>query len=299
MATSRTCTICDLTIENVDLCEHASVRSNIRRFMNESFVMWRCPHCRSIHAKDEVDLNHYYANYPFHKLVSNPLLRHFHNKMIRRLKRAGLKRHHRVIDYGCGSGLFVDHLKSKGYLHIVGFDTFSERFNDQTVLQDSYDFVFSQDVIEHVADPRKLLRTFHRLAKPGGVIAIGTPNASAIDLAHPHDTIHALHAPYHRTILSKGALLNAGQKLGWELTSYYPAAYANTYLPGVNARMWVRYCRTHDNTIDLAFEPPRLSLRFLTPLALFDLFLGGLFCPELDIMALFRNTDRSTSVTSD
>lgn len=299
MATSRICTICDLKVENVDMCERASVRSNIRRFIDESFMVWRCPDCQSIHARDEVDLSHYYAHYPFHKITNNPLVRYFYNKMIRRLKRAGLKRHHRLIDYGCGSGLLVDHLKSKGYPNVVGFDAFSERFNDETVLKDSYDFVFSQDVIEHVPDPWELLHTFQTLVKPAGVIAIGTPNASAIDLVHPHDTIHALHTPYHRTILSKVALLDAGRKLGWELTSYYPAAYANTFLPGVNARMWVRYCRTHDNTIDLAFEPPHLRLCFLTPLALFDFFLGGFFCPELDIMAVFRSADPPTELTND
>ena len=36
--------------------ETASVRSNVRAFRNEQFVIWRCTACKSIHAQDDVDL---------------------------------------------------------------------------------------------------------------------------------------------------------------------------------------------------------------------------------------------------
>lgn len=288
MGAQRTCKVCRLAIEDVDRCESAVVRSNVRRFIDESFVVWRCPGCRSIHARDEVDLQHYYAHYPFHKMAPNPLLRFFHHKLLRRMRRAGLERHHHVIDYGCGSGLFVDYLKSKGFAHAVGYDAFSERFRDAGALERTYDCIFSQDVIEHVPEPWDLLHTFQRLAKPNGIIAIGTPNAAAIDLARPLDTLHALHQPYHRSILAKDALIAAGDELGWRLLRYYPAAYGNTYLPFVNFRMWTRYSGALDNTMDLVFESPHFRLRFLSPAALFDAFLGGFFCPDLDVMAVFR-----------
>ena len=64
----------------------------------------------------------------------------------------------------------------------AGYDAYAPAFADPAALTRTYDCVVSQDVVEHVADPRALLATFDRLCRPGGVIAIGTPDASGIDL---------------------------------------------------------------------------------------------------------------------
>lgn len=195
---------------------------------------------------------------------------------------------HRVLDFGCGGGLFVDHLRRHGYHRAVGYDAYSDRFNDRSLLDTAYDCVFSQDVLEHVTDPWQFLNELSELAGPGALIAIGTPNAAAIDLAEPEASLHALHQPYHRTIFSRGALLGAASELAWDLVAYHPEPYADTWIPFLNARTWFRYSIAHDNTIDLAFEPPRLARGLLRPGLLLDALFGAWRPRELDIMAIFR-----------
>ena len=137
--------------------EQASVRSNVRKFASEQFAIWRCPHCKSIHARDEVDLGHYYADYPFHKLKDisvDWMLSAMYDNLLARLKSAGLKQEHRILDFGCGSGLFIAYLRKKGYSNVFGYDEYSENFADKSVLADAYDCVTAQDVIEHVPEPQ-------------------------------------------------------------------------------------------------------------------------------------------------
>ena len=203
--------------------------------------------------------------------------------------RAGLQPDHAILDYGCGTGHFVEHLKRRGYGNAVGYDAYSERFADPEVLHRTYDCVVAQDVLEHVPAPNELLDQFALLSGPNAIIAVGTPNASAIDLTRPEPSIHALHMPYHRHILSKEALLTAGRQRGWELERFYSAEYGNTAIPFLNAPFMSFYMRVADNSIDALFEPPSLlPLATRLPITLFLGLFGCLLAREVDVMAVFR-----------
>jgi hypothetical protein len=56
----------------------------------------------------------------------------------------------------------------------------------------------------------------------------------------------------------------------------------------VNSRFLTHYFQAHDNTVDLALEPIRLSWKLVTPLTLFWGFFGYFFAPETDVMAVYR-----------
>jgi 2-polyprenyl-3-methyl-5-hydroxy-6-metoxy-1,4-benzoquinol methylase len=274
--------------------ERGEVRSNVRRFSSERFALWRCPHCLSLHARDEVDLAHYYADYPFHKLKDSEvdlLLRAMYRNLLSRLRAAGIGPEHSLLDYGCGSGLFLSYARERGFTRAEGYDEYSEQYSDRSVLGRSYDCLVTQDVIEHVPDPQAFVRTLHELTRPGSVIMIGTPNAEAIDLQDPEPRVHTLHQPYHRHILSKRALCALGKELGWELVRYSPTNYTNTLLPGANPAFITHYFSCFDNNCDMAVEPPRLdSLKFWSPMTFAHLFLGYFWAPEADVMAIFRRT---------
>lgn len=284
------CNICEAEC-GADV-EHAEVRSNVRKFAQEKFTVWRCPHCLSLHARDEVDLAHYYADYPFHKLKDNkadPLLRAMYRNLLSRLSAAGVSAEHSLLDYGCGSGMFLSYLRERGFTHAAGYDEYSEDYADPSALARSYDCVMSQDVIEHVPEPQALVRRMHELCKPGGVIVVGTPNAEAIDLQEPETRVHTLHQPYHRHILSKRALHALGRDLGWELIRYYPTMYANTLLPGANTAFLNHYFAINDNNCDLAVEPPALgNWKLWSPVTLAHLLCGYFWPVESDVMAIFR-----------
>jgi 2-polyprenyl-3-methyl-5-hydroxy-6-metoxy-1,4-benzoquinol methylase len=284
------CNICSKEIAR-DV-ERASVRSNVRKFREEQFGLWRCPECRSIHAAEEVDLAHYYRSYPFHNLGEQSvdwMLRAMYKKQLARLKAAGLRPEHHVLDFGCGGGAFLQFLQGEGYEHVFGYDEYSSKYSDKRVLDAKYDVILTQDVLEHVAEPWQLLDQLDALLKPGGAILIGTPNADDIDLHNPESRVHALHQPYHRHIFSRAALHSLGDKLPWTLEHYYPTMYSNTFVPFVNSRFVFHYFRSLDNTLDLVVEPIKATnLRLWAPDTLFWALFGGFFAPESDVMVVYR-----------
>lgn len=267
--------------------ERGAVASNVRAFAAETFALWRCGGCRSIHARDEVDLDRYYRAYPFARATASRVTRFFHGRLWRRLRAAGVAPRARVLDYGCGRGLLVAALRRRG-VDAHGYDAYDSEFADRATLATSYDAVIAQDVIEHVADPLGLLDELGRLVRPGGRVAIGTPDAAAIDLAQPERWRHTLHQPYHRHLLAHPALEAAATARGWAVLRRWRRPYTNSWVPTLNQPYLLRYLRAVDDTLDVAFEPPRFRWAMITPAALLDAAFGALRCPPGDGMIVFQ-----------
>jgi 2-polyprenyl-3-methyl-5-hydroxy-6-metoxy-1,4-benzoquinol methylase len=285
------CAACGAEGERI-VCEQGAARSNVRAFRAETFAIWRCGECLSLHARDQVDLEHYYQSYPFHALPDDWRLMVLYDQQLRRLFRAGVRPQHRILDYGCGGGGFVEHLRRRGFRHSFGYDRYSSKYAEPSLLAQRYDCLVSQDVLEHVLEPQELLDEFDRLVAPRGVVAIGTPNAEAIDLKQVERYVHALHLPYHRHIFSKRALIAAGSARGWRLERYYPTQYGNTGVPFMNSRFYLYYMRLGDNSLDYLLEPPKVTpLLARLPITLFWGLLGRFFAEETDVMAVFRRPE--------
>jgi 2-polyprenyl-3-methyl-5-hydroxy-6-metoxy-1,4-benzoquinol methylase len=291
------CNICGASVQSLADCERGAVCSNVRQFRKEQFELWRCPACSSLHSIGDVDLDHYYRGYPIFVAALDWKLDVVYGAMLRRLTRAGLRPEHRILDYGCGSGTFVEYLKMKGYTHAVGYDAFAEKFRDASVLDARYDCVVSQDVIEHVDEPIELIRRFDAMVEPGGLIAIGTPDASAIDLSRADDFIHTLHQPYHRHILSAAALHTLGEQIGWSVERFYSTMYNNTLVPTMNPRFVLHYVRCNDDCFDLITEPIHTPLRLFSPVTLFYAIFGFFFDRHTDIQFMFRKAAEPARLT--
>jgi 2-polyprenyl-3-methyl-5-hydroxy-6-metoxy-1,4-benzoquinol methylase len=267
--------------------EAASVRSNVRAFRDERFVVWRCGACKSIHAQDDVDLAHYYARYPVFDAALDWKLRTVYGSMLKRLREGGLKPGDKVLDYGCGKGVLVQFLREQGF-DASGWDRYSEGWTDASVLGQQYDCIVSQDVIEHVDSPHALLSELFGMVKPGGIVSIGTPDAAALDLKNAEDFVHALHLPYHRHILSMAALEKAGEQAGFEVVRRYDTMYNNTLVPTMNPRFVLHYVRCRDDVFDLVVEPIAFTWKMFSPLTPFFIFFGYFFDRHTDIQVIFQ-----------
>ena len=94
----------------------------------------------------------------------------------------------RLLDYGCGYGALLQILSSRDIVSL-GYEPSSERgqfttaerrfqiLNRPEQLADAgpFDLIVCTEVLEHVSDPRSVLRTFRRLAAPGALLAITVP----------------------------------------------------------------------------------------------------------------------------
>ena len=109
-----------------------------------------------------------------------------------------------LLDAGCGTGIETANLRRLAPgLNIHGVDISSIALADAASRQGAsaavlyqaalerlpfadsvFDYISSHEVIEHIEDPAAVLREFWRVLKPGGIVAIATPNGASWWLEH-------------------------------------------------------------------------------------------------------------------
>jgi len=291
MTTTLSCTICNVDLPLDRAPEMRQIHSNVRKFQHETFTVWRCPQCHSLHSRDDVNLDEYYAHYPLQNHHMDPVTRVGYQNRLRSMFRLGLKAGQTVLDYGCGQGVFVQFLQEKGY-QAYGYDAYVPAYADSSVLNAEYDFVTAYDVIEHVKEPGTWLRHIAGYLRPGGVLVLGTPAADQIDLSNQETFLSELHQPYHRHILSEKALLDLGQRANLEVIKVDHRYYFDTLYPFVNARFGKAYLLRIGNTMDALLDEPRPDIIFKSPRLLFYAFFGYLFPPKGNISVFLRKPQR-------
>ncbi|MBD2200421.1 class I SAM-dependent methyltransferase [Calothrix anomala FACHB-343] len=289
------CSICDYCVDEKDNSAFATFFCNVRAFREEKFQVWRCPKCQTIHCLDVVDLSHYYAKYPFTQAVITWPLKILYKNLHQQLAKHGFSQHHSFLDYGCGTGLFVNYLQQRNFVRAYGYDPYAskENFGDATVLEKApFDYILLQDVIEHVENPSVLLAELNSLLAPGGYILIGTPNAANLDLSQPHisDFYNAVHVPYHLHIYTRNVVEFLGKNQGWEFVDFFDRAFHDTPWFGLNTRAWNQYQRLLDGTINVVFQPLQLKTALLSHKFLFYAIFGYWLSLHTEMSIMFRKS---------
>jgi SAM-dependent methyltransferase len=145
-----------------------------------------------LHGEGSVpELKSYYG-FTYDESPGNPLVQLYQEWLdaIERERRPG-----RILDIGCGTGLFLSVARARGWEpHGVddcreatdyarqhfGIDVRDGQFTDFAAGAARYDAITMWDIIEHARAPVALLRAARAALAPGGVIAISTPNQRSI-----------------------------------------------------------------------------------------------------------------------
>ncbi|MBI4055698.1 MAG: class I SAM-dependent methyltransferase [Elusimicrobia bacterium] len=155
----------------------------------------------------------------------------------------------RLLDIGCGRGLFLKEADRKGF-KVSGIDFDREnialcqkRFGlcevypmdlaqfTQKYPERKYDVITFFEVLEHQDDPGGFLKNIRCLLAPGGRIALSVPNRlRAIESLAEVDR-----APYHLTKWSPKALRHILQKHGFTILQLEPKT-----LDGEDLSGWIR-----------------------------------------------------------
>ena len=122
---------------------------------------------------------------------------------------AGLS-HLRILDYGSGSGLFADQLRSLGFDCVKSYDPFSSPNRPEG----QFDVVTCFEVLEHTTSPQRTLSDIRSFLDPKGCVIFGTGIQPA--------TIGEIRANWwyvaprngHVSIYTLNALAHLGQTLG-------------------------------------------------------------------------------------
>lgn len=106
------------------------------------------------------------------------------------LKAAGERIKGRILENGCGVGMYVEHLSPFGGT-VIGLEYDFERAKEARknsphifnaagesipLPSGTFDLILSHEVIEHVQDDRAAIREMIRVLKPGGRIVLFCPN---------------------------------------------------------------------------------------------------------------------------
>lgn len=252
-------------------------------------MVGRCASCQSLHSQISIDHSLYYRNYPFKRQKVDFAAKMAFGNRLRQLQKRGMLPRHRILDYGCGAGLFIDYLKSRGYGLVSGYDMFVEQYSNAASLETSYDVVISQDVVEHMEDPREFFRDVKKCLKSGGLLAVGTPNAGEIVLSDPETFLMELHQPYHRHLMTVDTMKQLGAEFGLQYDSLDSRFYYDTLIPTVNASFIKQYVRATGNIIDVAVESPQIRLVLSSPSLWLTAFIGYFYRAQGNMTVYYRN----------
>jgi 2-polyprenyl-3-methyl-5-hydroxy-6-metoxy-1,4-benzoquinol methylase len=139
----------------------------------------------------------------------------------------------RLLDVGCGEGRAIEWLSQLGWnAEGVDFDRSAvgrarERglrvalgsIHEQAYPSESFDAVTLSHVIEHVPEPASLLSECRRVLRPGGVLALVTPNASSLGHARFAHAWRGLEPPRHLQIFTSAALHALVERSGLRVTT--------------------------------------------------------------------------------
>ncbi|HYA26718.1 MAG TPA: class I SAM-dependent methyltransferase [Thermodesulfovibrionales bacterium] len=135
------------------------------------------------------------------------LSRHLRRKRIERYIGQG-----RMLDIGCGRGLFLDVMRRRGWeVTGVEFDKevalrAAETYNIKVISggpaewglpAESFDVITLSHVLEHVYDPAEMIRECSKIIRKGGLVVVALPNMGSLQASVGKAGWFHLDVPYH------------------------------------------------------------------------------------------------------
>jgi 2-polyprenyl-3-methyl-5-hydroxy-6-metoxy-1,4-benzoquinol methylase len=125
-----------------------------------------------------------------------------------------------LLEVGCGSGRMLAGMATRGWrvtgidfdeqavtnAKNKGLDVYHGVLSSQNFRENSFDAIVMSHVIEHVPEPRELLRECFRVLKPGGTLVVITPNVQGRLHKAFKESWRGLEPPRHLHLFSPAAL---------------------------------------------------------------------------------------------
>lgn len=223
-------------------------------------LIWRCTVCGGAHTQQRIQVEaestydaSYFDGFNRYNDREAELQKHF-GELLDLVK----DRHPSgsLLDVGCGTGLLLTVARTRGYtVQGIEFSAYASHFAREhhalkvttgtissaaTSMNERFDVITLNHVLEHLEDPRADLITLRGLLAPGGTLVIGVPNfASAfrLVLGSRWPSLLPLEHLWHFTPDSLTSLLKECGLMSVEIIAGDNHAY-DTKLPGALRWIW-------------------------------------------------------------
>ena len=134
----------------------------------------------------------------------------------------------RVLDFGMGWGYWSRMAQAHG-LNVVGYELSAQRveharkmgvtvIDDLSTVEDDFDFIYANQVFEHLSNPVQIMQTLCQCLKPTGFIYIRVPDGRGVarSLAQRGWTpdLDAIHPLEHINCFTRKTLIDLGARAG-------------------------------------------------------------------------------------
>ena len=210
----------------------------------DTFSILRCGKCGFIftdsYPDQEDEFGRYYPKEEYYgsdegRRFISPMEKMIFAFRVRRARRVlDLKSKGCVLDIGCGRGLLLQLLKSRGWeCHGTelseplalrmrenhGIDVRACSIQDCNFADKMFDAVSIYHVLEHISDPKGVLQEVRRIIKNDGMLIIGVPNIASFQSVISGPKWFHLDIPRHVAHFSPGTLKQMVEECGFEIVS--------------------------------------------------------------------------------
>jgi len=207
-----------------------------------------------------------------------------------------------LLDVGCGNGSFLAFMRGLGW-NVMGVEPDPEAarvarehlglqvivgtLGETLLKENTFDAITMHHVIEHMLDPLYDLKRCFDLLKPGGKLAIVTPNIKSLGHVLFKESWFALDPPRHLILFSPEGLCRVVESIGFQVTYLSTTARGagGIYTLSKQIRLHGHIKHTRTPLID------KLGLRIFATLehlvkSFYDIYAGE----EIGILAMRRGT---------
>ena len=165
-----------------------------------------------------------------HKKRSKYFIKKFGTERLRFIKK--FKKKGSLLDFGCGTGEFINFAKKQFKVNAFDFSLELSKFveanyNIKTFsnlekLKKKFDVITLYDVLEHVENPVQLLKRLNNNLKKNGIIIVYSPNKNSLGFDILGSNSNLCTAPFHLTYFNH-------QTIGKFLKKKFKIVYLKTF----------------------------------------------------------------------
>lgn len=234
-----------LTFHNFLICPDHSVSG-------ESFALVQCQHCTHVFTNPKPEpnkLSSYYKSDTYishtnralnpiqwiYKLVRYQTVRNKERLITNLAGKTG-----ELLDFGCGTGHFLNHCASKKW-SVTGIEpddsarSIAQKEGCQVLtsiqgLNKRFDIITAWHVLEHVPEPLETLKQLFGLLNPEGKIVLGLPNHKSYDAKKYGSNWAGYDVPRHLSHFNRTSLQSLAKRVKLKLDAVLPMPYDAYYV---------------------------------------------------------------------